>query len=126
MFKLNMWLNLAAVVCVAWGILGGYRTYEREINRAHGQMHIRFNACAGRVYETHAYEAHRLQLLTLECSETLDDDRWVPVLAPNLSRDTAIAGFGPILLALGLACLPFLAAPWFRAARVAKPTPIVR
>ncbi|HEY1414266.1 MAG TPA: hypothetical protein VGF42_00100 [Caulobacteraceae bacterium] len=127
MLKLDLWLNIAAIVCVAWGAVGGYRTYEQELARAHSQMRARYETCAGRVYETHAYEAHRLQLLTLDCSETLDDDRWLPVLTPNLSHDAFVAGLGPALLGLGLSVLAFWVPRFLQAARVAKQrTEIVR
>lgn len=126
MFRLSLWLNLAAVACVAWGIYGGYTIYQREIGRVHAQMRVRYEKCASQVYETHAYEDHRVQLLTTQCVESLDDDRWVPILAPNLTRDTFIAGFGPALLALLLSALPFLTARWVRPARVPKSAGIVR
>ncbi len=125
MLKLDLWLNLAAIVCVAWGGYSGYQTYERELGRAHSLMHARYEACAGQVYETHAYEAHRLQLLTMECSESLDDDRWLPVLAPALSHDAFVAGLGPALFGLALSIVAFWTPRWFRAARGAKRAAIV-
>ena len=126
MLKLDLWLNLLAIACVAWGAFNGYSAYERGLALAHRQMHVRFEACAGKVYETHAYEAHRIELLTLECSETLDDDRWLPVLAPNLSRDAFEKGLGPALVGLALSILAFWTPGWLRAVRVAKPAAIVR
>jgi hypothetical protein len=108
MLRVGTWLNLAALVCLIGGLFAGYQTYERELGRAHGAMRARFNACAGGVYETHAFEDHRLQLLMTSCAESLDDDRWLPVLAPNLSRDTVVASAGPFTLALALSLLPFL------------------
>jgi hypothetical protein len=125
MLKLDLWLNLAAIICVAWGGYSGYQTYERGVDRAHSQMHARYEACAGQVYETRAYEAHRLQLLTLECSESLDDERWLPILAPNLSHDAFVAGLGPALLGLALSILAFWTPRRLRAARVAKRAAIV-
>jgi hypothetical protein len=86
----------------------GYHAHQRDVDLAHGLMRARFEQCAGRVRAAYPHESDQLPLLRLTCAESLSDDRWLTVLAPNLWRDTAIAGAGPMGLALGLVLVSVL------------------
>ena len=120
MFRLSFWLNLAAIACLAWGLASGFQTHQREVARVRALMRGKFDACASRFYATPDRQEHRVQLLRMDCGESLDEERWAPVLAPNLARDTMMACALPTILALALAGLP-LALPRARPARRPRP-----
>jgi hypothetical protein len=89
MLRVVGWLlNLMAVACAAWGFYAGYSTYNRELSAARARMHAQYEACAAPIRAGNPDARNRINILMLECAETLDDDRWLPVFAPNLTRDT--------------------------------------
>ena len=104
MLTLVKWLLTAATVaCVVWGDMRGYAANQSELARARGAMQRNFDACAAPIRAANSDPDRRLRLLTLECSTKLDEDRWLPVIAPNLRRDTVTAAAPPLVLAVGLA-----------------------
>lgn len=114
-------LNLAAVAAVVWGAWSGFQTYERALSGAHLKMQARFDYCSQAIRENTPDEPDRMNLLTLGCSEALDDDRWMPVYAPNLYPDAFVAAAVPIGAGLAMAVLALLISARPRPSITARP-----
>lgn len=126
MLRVVGWLlNLAAVACTAWGAWAGYSTYQHEFNLAHSRMHAQYEQCATVIRAGNPDARNRINLLMLECAEALDDDRWLPVLAPHLTRDTLAAAADKVGEGLVLALLAVVLPQRLRPARIRATTEAV-
>ena len=115
-------LNLAAVAAVAWGAWSGFQTYEGALSSAHQRMQARFNVCSQSMGQDSPDQPDQINLMS-GCSEALDEDRWVPVFAPDLSPDAFAAAGVPMGLGLVLALVALVLPSRWRMAPARRPRP---